>query len=110
MIHGIDFEVGKADTNRKRRDDIFRADRSDTMHLESMKSSGLIVSVFFDMNGQIIASREEKLRHAILLHTIRAAFETMYGSHFEELAKCKTPVSLFVPALASVHSLSLLFP
>jgi hypothetical protein len=115
VVHGVDFEVSKSTIRRKRRDDIFRTDRSETMHLETMKSTGLIVSIFFDMNGKTIASREEKMKHAILLHTIRAAFEILYKSRLEVLMKCKNPVRWFSSFCVVVnfqisHALSSFFP
>jgi hypothetical protein len=90
VIHGIDFEASKNDLGRKRRDDIFRTDLSDTMHLESMKSGGLIVSVFFDMNGQSQPTREEKVRYAVLLNAIRVAFDVLYSEQLAQLSKIKS--------------------
>jgi hypothetical protein len=80
VISGIDFESTPKDGNqtRRRRDDILRDHRNETMHMLTVKTKNIIVSIFYDMNGSISPTVEEKWGYQVLLHSVRIAFEVKY--------------------------------
>lgn len=78
VVTGIDFESAPRDQYRRKRDDILRDQRGDTMHMLTAKTKNIIVSIFFDMNGAITPSMEEKWAYQVLLHAVKVAFEVKY--------------------------------
>ncbi len=48
------------------------------MHMMTSKTKNIIVSIFFDMNGSIAPSMEEKWAYQVLIHAVKVAFEVKY--------------------------------
>jgi hypothetical protein len=44
----------------------------------TIKTKNIIVSIFYDMNGSISPTVEEKWGYQVLLHSVRIAFEVKY--------------------------------
>lgn len=48
------------------------------MHMMSLKSDEIIVTIFFDMNGGIKLTIVDQWRYEIMLHAVKLAFEIKY--------------------------------
>jgi hypothetical protein len=96
VITGIDFESAPKDQFRRKRDDILREHKRDTMQMQTIKTKNIMVSIFYDMNGGISPSLEEQWCYQILLHAVKVAFEVKYLSVLkpEEKTKSSAAVSL----------------
>lgn len=90
-ICGIDFESANQSI-RKKRDDVLRSNRGDTMNMMTIRSDNVTASIFFDLRGQLIPSDHEKYRYQILLYAVKLAFEKQFEHVLQEL-KPTSPVS-----------------
>lgn len=85
MISGVDFEYCSKSITRHKRDDILRANQGDTMHMMSLKSDEIIVTIFFDMNGGIKLTVFDQWKYEIMLNAVKTAFEIKYLSTLQTL-------------------------
>lgn len=51
---------------------------SQTMQMLTLKTKDIIVVLFFDMNGLLAPTSEDKQKLVILLHAIKSAFERKF--------------------------------
>lgn len=78
MITGIDFQAPPRNCVRRKRDDVLKEKRSETMQMVTVKTDEITVSIFFDLDGHLAPSIEMKNRFRTLLQTIKLAFEMQF--------------------------------
>eukprot|EP01039_Chlorochromonas_danica_P002551 gene2551-2792_t len=77
VISKIDFQAQR-NTLRRKRDDVLKCKRGDTMQMVTVKTEDVIVSVFFDLDGLLQPSIRLKNCFQILLHALQLAFESNF--------------------------------
>jgi hypothetical protein len=59
--------------------------RNDTMHMLTVASTELLVSIFFDLQGALSPSVSQRNIFSILLQSVKQAFEVTCMSRLQEL-------------------------
>ena len=77
IISGIDFERPNQSV-RKKRDDVLRTNRGETMHMITIRAEQITTSIFFHLRGKLVPSELEKYLYQILLYLVKVAFETRF--------------------------------
>lgn len=83
VISKIDFQAQR-NTLRRKRDDVLKCKRGDTMQMVTVKTEDVIVSVFFDLDGLLQPSIRLKNCFQILLHALQLAFESNFLPALQE--------------------------
>lgn len=76
QISCVNFESGRKITTRLNQDQLHS--RNQTMQMKSVKSTDIIVSVFFDMQGADMPTPDEDYKLDVLMHAVQYVFTQDY--------------------------------